>query len=290
MDGRDPFPRRTATPTVLAPWLVELGRTLPGLLRAYRPGGPVGPRTRERVILAVTEVNGCRYCAWIHGSWADYLGEGEAGGADAEEALLTYARACAEAGHPLDPAPLADRVPAPVAEAVRATVASIEVSNLVGNTVDGLLARLTRKRPAEPVAALGEALTVAVAAPVAVPLLAAAAAMRMVSRVAPPMPDIEVPPPGEANLLVHLLAQTAPAYLANAAVRAAVLGLPVPISVALRAGRTTATIRVGRGRLAITNGVAADALVVVEGDVEPLLRAASGALVRELGHLRIRPS
>ncbi len=290
MDGGDPFPRRTATPGTLGPWLVELGRTVPGLLRAYRPGGPVGPRTRERVILAVTEVNGCRYCAWIHGSWADYLGDGEAGAAPSEEALLAYARACAEAGHPLDPAPLADQLPAGAMEAVRATLASIEVSNLVGNTVDGLLARLTRKRPADPVAALGEVVAVALAAPVAVPMLATAGAMRLVTRVAPPMPELEVPPPGEANLLVHLLAQTAPAYLANAAVRAAVLGLPVPVSVALRAGRTAATIRVGRGRLAIANGVTSDALVVVEGDVEPLLRAASGALVRELGHLRIRPS
>ena len=50
------------------------------------------------VILAVTEVNGCRYCAWIHGSWQDFLGENSL--VDADEALLTYARACAEAGYP----------------------------------------------------------------------------------------------------------------------------------------------------------------------------------------------
>src|SRR5437899_71828 len=99
MDVRDPFPRRTATPGLLAPWLVEVVRTLPGLVRSYVPGSPIPPRTRERVILAVTEVNGCRYCAWIHGSWQDFLGDVAA--ADAEGALLAYARACAEGGEPL---------------------------------------------------------------------------------------------------------------------------------------------------------------------------------------------
>src|SRR5881392_735089 len=124
MDLRDPFPRRTDTLGRLAPWLAELGRTLPGLLASYSPRGPLAPRTRERVILAVTEVNGCRYCAWIHGSWQDFLGE--KGLADADEALLTYARACAEAGTPLDPAPLARSLPPEAVQAVRATVAQIE--------------------------------------------------------------------------------------------------------------------------------------------------------------------
>ncbi|MBV9041597.1 MAG: carboxymuconolactone decarboxylase family protein, partial [Acidimicrobiia bacterium] len=95
MDRRDPFPRRTATPLALLPWIAELGKNLPGLLRSYLPGQPLDPRTRERVILAVTEVNGCRYCAWIHGSWQDFLGENSL--VDADEALLAYARACAEA-------------------------------------------------------------------------------------------------------------------------------------------------------------------------------------------------
>src|SRR5438874_2660064 len=152
MSARDPFPRRTATLRALVPWVGELGRTLPGLLRSYRGG--VDPRTRERVILAVTEVNGCRYCAWIHGSWQDFLGENSL--VDADEALLAYARACAEAGRPLDPAPLADVLPADAIASVRATVAQIEVSNLVGNTVDGLIARVTRKRPLDPVNAAGE--------------------------------------------------------------------------------------------------------------------------------------
>src|SRR3982751_6193226 len=144
VDARDPFPRRTATPALIAPWLAELARTLPGLLASYSPRGPIDARTRERVIMAVTEINGCRYCAWIHGSWQDFLGDVDP--AQAEEALLTYARACAEAGRPLDPASLAAGLAPDAVRAVQATVAQIEVANLVGNTVDGLLARATRAR------------------------------------------------------------------------------------------------------------------------------------------------
>src|SRR5882672_5835884 len=172
MDQRDPFPRRTATLGLMAPWIGEMLATLPGLVRSYGPGGALDPRTREQIILAVTEVNGCRYCAWIHGSWQEFLGEGA--NADAEQALLAYARACAEAGRPLPADDLAAVLPPNAVRAVRATVAQIEVSNLVGNTVDGLLARLARKRPLAPVALAREVVTVAVAVPIAVPLLATA--------------------------------------------------------------------------------------------------------------------
>ena len=286
MDERDPFPRRTATPDVLVPWLVELVRTVPGLVRSYVPGSPVPPRTRERVILAVTEVNGCRYCAWIHGSWQDFLGDVDT--ADAEEALLAYARACAEAGTPLPADDLLAVLPSDAVGVLRATVAQIEVANLVGNTVDGVLARLTRKRPLDPLALAGELATVGIALPVAVPMLAAAGAMRAIDRIAPPLPEVVSPPAGEANLLAHLLTSALPTYLANALVRLVALGLPAPLAIGVRAGRTSATVRLGRGELAVENGVADDAAFVVEGEVEPLLRLATGSLVRELGSIRLR--
>ena len=285
---RDSFRRRTATPAALAPWIAELVRTLPGLVRSYAPGAPLAARTRERVILAVTEVNGDRYCAWIHGAWQDLLGDTAVG--DAEEALLAFARACADAGRPLDPSPLADVLPPDAIDALRATVAQIEVSNLVGNSVDGLLARLTRQRPLDLPAAASEAAAVAVAAPVAAPLLAAAALMRVATRLAPPFEGVELPPEGEANLLVDLITQAAPTYLANALVRLAVLRLPFTVSIGVRSGRTNATVRIGRGRVAVGNGIAPDAVVVVEGDVDPLLQLASGSIVRELRSVRIRPS
>jgi AhpD family alkylhydroperoxidase len=284
---RDPFPRRTADPALLLPWLVELARTAPDLLRSYLPGGPIDPRTREQVILAVTEVNGCRYCAWIHGSWADYLGSLE-DPAEVQDALLAHARACAEAGTPLDPGPLRAVLPPEVLGGLRATVAQIEVANLVGNTVDGLLARATRRRPLDPARAVAELATVAVALPVAVPMLAVGGAMRLVRSLAPDVPAIAMPPAGEANLLVHLLARAVPSYLANAGLRLVVLRLPAPISIAVKAGRTAATVRLGRGRIELENGVHPDATLVVEGDVEPLLQLATGHLVREIANLRVK--
>jgi AhpD family alkylhydroperoxidase len=285
--ARDPFPRRTADPALLLPWLLELGKVLPGLVGTYLPGGSIDARTREQVILAVTEVNGCRYCAWIHGSWADYLGETDHA-ADATEALLTYARACAEAGTPLDTGPLEEVLPPEVIRGLRATVAQIEVANLVGNTVDGLLARATRMRPLDPPRAILELATVAMALPIAVPMLAVGGALRTLSRLAPPLPEIELPAPGEANLLVHLLARAVPSYLANAGLRTALLRLPFPLALGIRAGRTAATLRIGRGAVRVDNGIAPDALLVVEGDVEPLLQLATGSLVREIGTLRVK--
>jgi AhpD family alkylhydroperoxidase len=282
---RDPFRRRTATLRALAPWIAELGRTLPGLVGSY--AGALDPRTRERVILAVTEVNGCRYCAWIHGAWHEYLGDARQ---DADEAVLAFARACAEAGAPLDPSPLAVQLPPEALGALRATVAQIEVSNLVGNTVDGLLARMTRLRPLDPPAAARELAVVGGALPLAVPLLALAGAMRAVTTAAPPVPKIDAPPAGEANLLVLLLAEALPSMLANALVRLAVLRAPVRVAIAVRAGRTAATVHLDHGRLALENGVARNATMVIEGDVEPLLRLASGSLLAELGRIRLRPN
>lgn len=287
-DGEDPFPRRTVTLSGMAPWLAELARVLPALVRSYVPFAPVDARSRERLILAVTEVNGCRYCAWIHGAWQDFVGTGDP--ADADAAMSAFARACAEAGRPLDPAPLAAVLPPEAVRAVRATVAQIELANLVGNTADGLIARTTGKRPRSPLRAARELAAVGAALPVAVPMLAVGAAMRLAGRWAPPVPSVDMPPPGEANLLVHLLAAAIPSYLANMALRAAVLGLPVTMSVGLRAGRTAATLRFGRGAVALANGIQPDAVVVIEGDVEPLLRAASGAILSELRSIRIRPS
>jgi hypothetical protein len=131
---------------------------------------------------------------------------------------------------------------------------------------------------------------VAAAVPLAVPLLSTAAAMRALGRLAPPLPEVTMPEKGEANLLVHLLAAAIPTYLSNAAVRLAILGLPFEVAIGLKAGRTTATVRVGRRQVAVENGVAADALAVVEGEVEPLLKLASGNVVGELRKLRLRPT
>jgi len=278
---RDHAPQRSIGPALL-PWALEVGRTLGGLLSSYRPNGPVDARTRERLILAVSEVDGCRSWSWIHSSWADFLGAGAIDHTPLTAAVSDYARACAVAGRPVDPAGLADVLTPEAARAVRATVAQVEVSNLVGRAIDGLLSPGTGRSVVSVGATLGEVVAAVVAMPVAVPLLAAAGIRRIVTLLAPPVPAVDLPPAGEANLLVHLLGAAAPEYLANAGTRMVLLGSPVPVAVALRSGRTCATVRVGRGRMAIANGVTRDAIMVVDGDVAPLLRAASGALSREL--------
>ena len=66
------------------------------------------------------------------------------------------------------------------------------------------------------------------------------------------------------------------------------VGAPFSLVIGVRAGRTGATVRFGRGQLAIENGVSPEAVVVIEGEVEPLLQLATGSLVRELSTIRIR--
>jgi len=83
------------------------------------------------------------------------------------------------------------------------------------------------------------------------------------------------------RLLGVLAAEAVPVLLGNAAVRAAVLGSPLVVAVGLRSGGRAATIRVGRGRAQVVEGIAPDALVVLQGDVEPLVRLATGVLLRE---------
>ena len=75
----------------------------------------------------------------------------------------------------------------------------------------------------------------------------------------------------------------------DAGVRLALLRLPVPLSIGVRSGRTSATVRIGRGRIEVVNGIARDAVVVLEGEVEPLLQLATGSLLRELAALRLEP-
>ena len=269
----------------VAPWLVELARNTPGLVRSYLPGSPVDARTREQLMVAVTPVDR-GWAAWVHDAWAGYLGDRHEEPTEAEAALLEFARACAAAGGPVDATSLALVLPPSAVAAVRATVAHVAAAGAVGLRADALLDRLLGRRRLDPVAAAAEAATVTVTLPVAAPFVVAAAAMRVATRLAPPVPAIDAD--DEANLLVHLLARTVPVYLANAGVRLVALRLPVPLRFGVRTGRSAATVRIGRGRIEVTEGIAADALLVLEGDVEPLLQVATGSLLRELTGLRVR--
>lgn len=284
----DWFWRPTATPDRMTPWLNELRRTASGLVDAFRPGHPsLSPQSRERIALTVTEINGCRPAAWIHESWVAFLGDYE--GDEALPALLEFARESALAGRPVDEAALTDLLQPDGVRAVRATVAVAELASLVGNTADGLWHRLTFRRPFDPGAAIREAVVVAAALPLAAPVFLAAGAMRLATLAAPPLPEV-VEPAEDANLVVHLLAEAVPALLANALARAMVLRLANPLVVGVRADEASATVRISRDRIELTNGLDDNASVVIDGGLELLLDVAGRALGREINALSSRRS
>jgi AhpD family alkylhydroperoxidase len=124
---------------------------------------------REKVVLAVTAVNGCRLCAWGHTRWALAEGvpleeinqllagahEGLRAADPAEAAAILFAQRYAERLDRIDPEALESLrrhySRAQVAEIV-ASVRAITFGNLLGNTVDRLLDRVTgragrRKEP-----------------------------------------------------------------------------------------------------------------------------------------------
>ncbi|MGH9137002.1 MAG: hypothetical protein ACRD0G_08135, partial [Acidimicrobiales bacterium] len=90
------------------------------------------------------------------------------------------------------------------------------------------------------------------------------------------------------NLLAELVARAVPAYLANAALRLVALRSPYPLAFGVRAGRSAATARWRDGAVEVSNGIAPDAVMVLEGDAEPLVEMATESMLRELRHLRLR--
>src|SRR5690606_12467532 len=116
-------------------WMVELGRVPLGLLDARLPTGRGVPaRTREQLILSVTEVRGGRLSAWVHGTWLDFLGHRDPD--EALEPLFAYARSCTDAGHPLDTTTLDAVYPPRVVRSVRATVAQATLGAMASSAAD----------------------------------------------------------------------------------------------------------------------------------------------------------
>lgn len=108
-------------------------------------------------MLAVTEVNGCRYCAYAHTKLAlaagitradvDALGGGDLSGAPPEEIpALLYAQHWAEAGAVPDPETrqrVLEAYGQAKTEAIELSMRMIRVGNLVGNTWDYLMYRVS---------------------------------------------------------------------------------------------------------------------------------------------------
>ncbi len=276
----DVSPEGSAPLASLGRWIAELGRSAPGVVESHLPGIGFGARTREQLIVTVADENGCRFLSWAHSAWQDFLGPAAVD--DAAQPLLDYARASAQAGVPLDAAVLDAMFPRSVVRSARATVARAEIGSIITNSAGRLAGQLLSRRPDGPVAVAGQFAAVGMALPVLVPAAAMAGALKMAVRLAPPVPEPDLPPERDANLVVHLLADALPTYLGHAVVRALLLWNPVVLAVGVRIEGTAATLRIGQGGVAIVNGVRPDALIVVEGGLEPLLQVAAGSIVRQL--------
>lgn len=134
-----------------------------GDLRAAARSGRVSRQFAERIMLAVTQVNGCRYCQYGHSRAAlragvtpqeiEQLAAGELGEMPPEEIVaLMFAQHYAETeGHP-DPETWQTLVATYGPETARDVLAYIRmimIGNLSGNTLDALLSRLRGRPSAE---------------------------------------------------------------------------------------------------------------------------------------------
>jgi len=124
-------------------------------IRSLMKGEVIAPAFRERLMLAVTEVNRCRYCSYAHARQAlasgvpqaeiEALGTGMLEGSPPDEVpALLYAQHWAEAnGEP--EAPVRDHVVARYGEqavdVMDLALRMIRAGNLLGNTFDYLLHR-----------------------------------------------------------------------------------------------------------------------------------------------------
>ena len=155
----DAYRRRTLSILALFAALFRLLIRLPRIVAVHASAKRLRPTLRETLWLAVTEVNGCRFCAYVHEGMAAasglspeeirLLAAGEAdslpGLDDAETLMVAYARAWADTeGTP--PPGLVDQLAealtlAQVAD-LHALLITVDFANRAGNTADSLLHRL----------------------------------------------------------------------------------------------------------------------------------------------------
>jgi AhpD family alkylhydroperoxidase len=126
-------------------------------IRTLMRGEEISPAFRERLMLAVTQVNGCRYCFYGHARQAlaqgisqeeiEALGQGMFDGSPPEEVpALLYAQHWAEANGKPDPAARArvvEQYGEQATEGIELALRMIRMGNLMGNTWDYVLYRLS---------------------------------------------------------------------------------------------------------------------------------------------------
>jgi AhpD family alkylhydroperoxidase len=150
-----PFRKRIYTWSAVREAVGDVFSHMEDLRRAGR-AGRVSRQFAEKIMLAVTRVNGCRYCAYGHTRAALALGvpeaevqeimAGELGGFPEQEAVaLAFAQHSAESAcHPDADARrrLVDTYGDETALDMLAYMRMITFGNLYGNTFDALLSRL----------------------------------------------------------------------------------------------------------------------------------------------------
>jgi AhpD family alkylhydroperoxidase len=126
-------------------------------IRSLMRGKVIAPAFRERLMLVVTEVNRCQYCSYAHAREAlskgipqeeiEALGKGMFEGSPSEEVpALLYAQHWAEAnGEPETPVrdQVVSRYGEQVVEMMETAFRMIRAANLLGNTFDYLLHRIS---------------------------------------------------------------------------------------------------------------------------------------------------
>ena len=180
--ARQSFARRTARPGELLRLMAAAVRGSPDL--NSRPSNlSIDRAFIERVMLAVSQVNGCRYCLYGHTRAAFAAGvpeeevaillQGELEGSPPEQAVaLLYAQHFAESHEQPDLQArqrLTDAYGEAGAARIQASIYMITLGNLVGNTFDALGSRL-QGRPAPTGSLLSELSVLAVAALGVLPL------------------------------------------------------------------------------------------------------------------------
>jgi AhpD family alkylhydroperoxidase len=154
------FDRRTCGPLELLRLMADIVRSSPDL-RGHAGESTIDHAFLERVMLAVSQVNACRYCLYGHTRAALSAGvpreeitalmDGDLADSPPEQAVaLAYAQHYAETRGKTDPAAtqrLTDEYGGRGAARIQAAIHMITLGNLLGNTFDAFISRL-RGRPA----------------------------------------------------------------------------------------------------------------------------------------------
>lgn len=265
-------------------WYAALVPRLATVARCHLPGAPVDARRRELVAAVVAGAAGSEALARLHADWHDVLGPAEL--TEVDDEVLAWAAQAVGLLPELDPADLPDEVTPAAARAVAALVVHGVVASATLARASSLAGRVTGARPRSPVDALGDLAAVVVGLPLTLPSVAVGSVLGAVGRLAPAAAPVAIDP--DPNLLTQLLAETLPTWLGSAWGRTLVAALPVEVPVAVRSGLTGSTVRVGRGRVQVVNGIESDVWALFDGEIDALLRAGSHTLTRELRAARLR--